>query len=275
MRFGGTKSLIIVAIVIFLISLGIFSWHGVKVREMHPVENALFQMLRPFQMFVTNVHHSVNEYWSLLTNLKKIKTDIKMLKRRVGDLEFQLSDYNQIKLENERLRKLLAFKELVPFQTIGASVIGMTPNNWVQDLIINRGAADGIKEKMPVITYNGALVGQISQVTANTSRVLLLADVNFVVGGRIEREDSRAIGIVKGLPDSRDVVIMDQIPWDAQLKEGDLVVTSGLTSAFPKGIPIGRIIRIRQENYGLVQQAEIKPFMNLAPIEEVLIITQY
>lgn len=272
---GGSRLWIIIAVAVVILGLGLFSWQGVRLKEMRLFESALYQLLRPFQVLGSNIHHSVNEYWTLVTNLKKIKEENRTLRSRVAELELKLADFDIVHLENERLRKLLAFKELVPFQTIGAAVIGMTPNNWVQDMIINRGSADGIKENMPVITYNGALVGQISQVTPNTARLLLISDVNFVAGGRVQRPDSRAIGIMKGLAEFKDVVVMDQIPWDADVKEGDLVITSGLTETFPAGIPIGRVIRVRQENYGLIQQAEIKPFMNLVPIEEVLVITDF
>lgn len=272
---GSNRLWIMIVVALVILGLGLFSWQGFRLKEMRLAESALYQILRPFQVLGTNIHHSLDEYWVLITNLRKIKQENHDLKQRVGELEYKLADYNSISLENERLRKLLAFKQLVPFKTLGASVIGMTPNNWMQDLIIDRGSADGVKEKMPVVTYNGALVGQISQVTPHTARLLLISDINFVAGGRVERPESRAIGIIRGLAEFKDVVVMDQIPWDAEVKEGDLIITSGLTNAFPAGIPIGRVIRVRQENYGLIQQAEIKPFMNLVPIEEVLIITEF
>ena len=128
---------------------------------------------------------------------------------------------------------------------------------------------------MPFITYNGALVGKISKVTANTARITLITDVNFTVGGRIQREESRAIGVVRGRAKEKEFLLMDEIPWDAELAKDDLVVTSGLTSNFPMGIPIGKVIEVKQGDYGLIQQAEVKPFMSLAPIEEVLVITDF
>ncbi|AZR73287.1 rod shape-determining protein MreC [Anoxybacter fermentans] len=276
MKFPGEKKFwIILVVIIILFGFEALSWKGYKIKETSFLESFLYQLLRPFQKIVANVHNSVNDYWILITNLKEIKEENERLTHRIQELEFKLAEYNKIRLENERLRKLLAFKELVPFKMVGAKVIGITPNNWIQDLIIDRGSKDGIKNKMPVITYNGALVGQISQVTANTARVTLLTDVNFVVGGRVQREDSRAIGIIRGQADKKNFAIMDQIAWDAEIKEGDLVITSGLTSNFPMGIPIGRVTRVKQENFGLIQQAEIELFMSLTPIEEVLVITDF
>ncbi len=276
MRLPGERRFwVIIGVIILVITLGAFSLQGIKVKEMHFLESVLYQILRPFQKIVTNVNQSINDYWTLVTNLKKVKLENQDLKKRVDQLELQLVDYNKITLENQRLRKLLAFKELVPYKTVGAHVIGTTPNNWVHNLIIDRGTTDGISAKMPVITYNGALVGHIAEATANTSRVVLITDVNFAVSGRVQKAESRAVGVVRGEAEDQDIVLMDLIPWDAEIEEDDLIVTSGLSENFPMDIPIGKVILVIEKDFGLTQQAEIRPFMSLAPIEEVLIITDF
>lgn len=276
MRFPRRQRLWIILVVVLLIgALVALSLRGVKVKEIHFLESILYRIVSPFQKIVTNVNHTVRDYWTLVTNLKQIKSENQEYKQRVAELEFQLTDYQKTAIENQRLRKLLAFKELVPYKMVGAKVIGITPNNWVQYLIIDRGTEDGIQAKMPVITYNGTLVGQISKATAHTSRVILLTDVNFVTSGRIQGDDSRAIGVIRGLPDQTNTVLMDQIPWDAEVKEDDLVVTSRLSTNFPEGIPIGKVKLVKEENFGLIQQAEIKAFMRLEAVEEVLVITEF
>lgn len=272
---NGRRFWVITVIIILVVTLGAISLRGVKVKEMHILESVLYQILRPFQKIVTNVNHSVNEYWTLLTNLKKIKNENQELQTRVNELEYQLADYNKVTLENERLRKLLAFKELVPYKTVGAQVIGVTPNNWVHNLIIDRGTKDGIQAKMPVITYNGALVGHIAEATLNTARVVLITDINVAVSGRVHNADSRAVGIIRGVPEKQDVVLMERIPWDAKIKEDDLIVTSGLSENFPEEIPIGKVIRVKEQDFGLTLQAELKPFLSSGPIEEVLVITEF
>lgn len=276
MRFPRRQRLWIILVVVLLIgALVALSLRGVKVKEIHFLESILYRIVSPFQKIVTNVNHTVRDYWTLVTNLKQIKLENQEYKQRVAELEFQLTDYQKTVIENQRLRKLLAFKELVPYKMVGAKVIGITPNNWVQYLIIDRGTEDGIQAKMPVITYNGTLVGQILKATAHTSRVILLTDVNFVTSGRIQGDDSRAIGVIRGLPEQTNTVLMDQIPWDADVKEDDLVITSRLSTNFPEGIPIGKVKLVKEENYGLIQQAEIQAFMRLEAVEEVLVITEF
>lgn len=276
MRFPRRQRFWIILVVVLLIgALVALSLRGVKVKEVHFLESILYRIVSPFQKIVTNVNHTVRDYWTLVTNLKQIRAENQEYKQRVAELEFQLTDYQKTVIENQRLRKLLAFKELVPYKMVGAKVIGITPNNWVQYLIIDRGTEDGIQAKMPVITYNGTLVGQILKATAHTSRVILLTDVNFVTSGRIQGDDSRAIGVIRGLPEQTNTVLMDQIPWDAEVKEDDLVVTSRLSTNFPEGIPIGKVKLVKEENFGLIQQAEIKAFMRLETVEEVLVITEF
>lgn len=276
MRFLRRQRFWIILVVVLLIgALVALSLRGVKVKEVHFLESILYRIVSPFQKIVTNVNHTVRDYWTLVTNLKQIRAENQEYKQRVAELEFQLTDYQKTVIENQRLRKLLAFKELVPYKMVGAKVIGITPNNWVQYLIIDRGTEDGIQAKMPVITYNGTLVGQILKTTAHTSRVILLTDVNFVTSGRIQGDDSRAIGVIRGLPEQTNTVLMDQIPWDAEVKEDDLVVTSRLSTNFPEGIPIGKVKLVKEENFGLIQQAEIKAFMRLETVEEVLVITEF
>lgn len=275
MRFPKRQRLWLILIVVLLIgALVALTLRGIRLKEIHFLESILYRIMSPFQKIVTNVNNTLGDYWALVTNLKEIKVENQEYKDRVAELELQLTEYQRITLENQRLRKLLAFKELVPYQMVGAKVIGITPNNWVEYLIIDRGTEDGIVAKMPVITYNGTLVGQVLKATAHTSRVILLTDVNFVASGRIQGDDSRAIGVIRGLPEG-DNILMDQIPWDAQIKVGDLVVTSRLSTNFPEGIPIGKVTLVKEENFGLIQQAEIKPFMSVESVEEVLIITEF
>ena len=274
MRFPQKRRYWVILVIIILV-LSFLSWRGYELKSTNFLEGVLSQIFRPFQKIITNIHHSLKDNWTLLTNLKEIKTKNDEMQDQIDQLEFQAAELNKLKLENRRLRKLLAFKELISYQMVGAQVIGTTPNNWVQHLIIDRGSKDGIKEKMAVITYNGALVGQVIEVSPNTARVSLLVDIDFAVSARVQDQESRTIGVIRGLPDRKDIVLMDDITRAAKIKERDIIVTSGLSPNFPKDIPIGRVLKVTGESYGMIQQAEIQPFMNLYMIEEVLVITDF
>mgnify|MGYP006302464389 FL=1 len=108
---GGYRYLLIAILMIAILGLGFLSWRGLQLEETNFLESLLYQVLRPFQRFVTDVHHSVNDYWDLISNLEEIKEEDEKLKDRIAELEQKLAQYNKIKQENKRLRKLLAFKE--------------------------------------------------------------------------------------------------------------------------------------------------------------------
>jgi len=103
----------------------------------------------------------------------------------------------------------------------------------------------------------------------------LLNSPEYVVGAIVQRQDSRAIGLVKGQINDEVYNIMDNLSWDASIKKGDIIVSSGLSSNYPRGIPIGLVDSVELDNYGLSQKAKIKLFMSEKTIEEVLIVTDF
>ncbi|MDE3035255.1 MAG: rod shape-determining protein MreC, partial [Nitrospirota bacterium] len=140
--------------------------------------------------------------------------------------------------------------------------------NWYQSIVLDKGARDGINVEMGVMAPDGA-VGRVVKVTPFTSMVLLITDPNNAVTGLIQR--TRDEGIVEGTADGR--ARMKYIPLLATLQSGDVVVTSGLTGGFPRGIPMGTITRIDKAEGELFQSAEIVPEVDLHKLEEVLVIT--
>jgi rod shape-determining protein MreC len=128
---------------------------------------------------------------------------------------------------------------------------------------------------MPVITYQGYLVGRVENVGSNSAQIRLIIDHNFVVGGIVARTDSREIGLVKGSGRGDRPNIMDSIAWDADIKAGDVVLTSGLSNNFPPGLKIGEVAEVETDNYGLSQKADINLFMHQITLEEVMIIKNF
>jgi rod shape-determining protein MreC len=121
---------------------------------------------------------------------------------------------------------------------------------------------------MGVMAPDGA-VGRVVKVTPFTAIVLLITDPNNAVTGLIQR--TRDEGIVEGTTEGR--ARMKYIPLLATLQSGDVIVTSGLTGGFPRGVPLGTITRIDRIEGELFQSAEIVPEVDLHKLEEVLVIT--
>jgi rod shape-determining protein MreC len=188
--------------------------------------------------------------------------------RRENDLLKQkLIALNEIYLENERLNKFLSLKQKSSYRVIAAKVIGRPTDSWFSVIIIGKGTYHGIKRGFVAINYLG-LVGRVIETTFLTSKIMLINDPNLSVSAIVER--SRQEGLVSGTLGS--YLMMKYLPKEADVKISDVIVTSGLTYVYPKGLLIGTVVDINEEFSGLTRYCLIKPAVNLSSIEEVLII---
>ena len=193
--------------------------------------------------------------------------------RLTGESDFlknKLNAQQEVILENQRLRNLLALKQRSDFKVIAARVIGRFTDSWSSSLVIDRGKYHGIRNGMPVITYLG-LAGRVIEVGEFSSKILLINDPNLSVSAIVQR--SRQEGLVSGT--LGPYLVMKYLPDQADIKPQDTVVTSGLNEAYPKALIIGNVIEVGKEFSGLSLYAIVKPVVKLSDIEEVLIITSW
>jgi len=269
------KLVLIAVILILVITVASLYFFNINISYFQYIEKGIYNLLSPVINYFTYIYDSTVSYWVGVLNVDEVMERNKKLEKEVSYLKIENMILKSYQRENERLRELLSFKEHVPFDTLGASVIGFSPSLWENKIIINRGSNDGIRKKMPVISYNGSLVGKVDYVGSSTSQVSLIYDPEFTVGGIVQRNDSRTIGIVKGQLNNDKINIMDKISWDSNIKEDDIVITSGFSNNYPKGLPIGKVVSVSPDNYGLSQKAELELFSSIKTTEEVLIITNF
>jgi len=198
---------------------------------------------------------------------RELARENSLLHKRVGDLSLELEQFKETQKENERLRALLRFKERIGFDTVSAEVIARNPNDWIGSFVINKGSADGVRKNSAVCSAGG-LLGKVVEPGENTSSVMLITHPSFKAGGMLE--DTRINGIVVGT--GKGTARMLYLPVDAKVPEGAVVVTSGLSRIFPKGITIGRIVSVGKSKTGLFQYAVIKTSADSFGQEEVLCI---
>lgn len=203
------------------------------------------------------------------------------LQSQIGDLE---SEVDRLNLENmqlresqaevDRLRSLLAYKEYhgAEFDLEVARVVARSPNNWYQTLTIDKGALQGIGVDMPVINPYG-LVGKVVSVTDSSAQIWLITDREMALGAVLQ-ETRETRGIVEGLGDNANLRIIN-IPYYSRVREGEIVISSGLSEIYPPGIQIGIIRNIQKDANGLVLSATVEPSVNFDQLEEVMVITQY
>ena len=191
--------------------------------------------------------------------------DNKILRKKIADLSLEIEQFEGLRSENGRLRDLLGFKDKVSFETIPAEIVARNPNDWVGSFLIDKGFADGVPPGAAVCSASG-LLGKVVITGRDLSSVMQVTHPNFKAGGVIR--DTQINGILVG--SGRDRVKMMYLPVDAEIKEGQMVLTSGFSRIFPRSIPIGRIIAVGRSKTGLYQYAMIKPAASAFDQEEVL-----
>ncbi len=267
--------ILIVLLVLVVAAYGIVSLTDYNIPYFNIVEKGIYNLVSPLINLTTGIYNTISDYWQGIFQLNKILAENEELEKDLAAAERKINRLQMQARENKRLRELLAFKELVPYQTMGARVIGYAPSPWQKKMTINKGREHGIKLRMPVISYNGLLVGRIDYVGSDSSQIKLVNDPGFVVGGIIESNNSRTIGLVKGQLQEERYNTFNNVNWDAKMEIGDLILTSGLSDNYPKGLPIGKVKEVKQANYGLSQKAILELFFANRTIEEVLVITEF
>ena len=196
-----------------------------------------------------------------------LRRENKRLKETVDSLCAKVVRAQELDRENERLRKLLGFAEREDLSFKPVEVIGNDASNWFSTVTIDKGSKDGIGSNMCVVTDRG-IVGRVLNVQPLTARVLLLSDSNSRIGAIVQR--TRAQGVVQG--DDRGGCIMKYLDPMADVERGDLVVTSGDSLIFPKGLAIGEVTRVERGDGELLQLAQIKLSAELSQLEEAFVI---
>lgn len=217
---------------------------------------------KSFQLTVQGVKGIYEEYLAL----RKTREANAHLRQEIARLQTQLTEFHEAYLENQRLRRLLDFKNAVKAEAIPAQVVVHDPSGWFQTLIVDKGALDGVGADMPVVNDEG-VVGRVMDVSEHYARVVLITDPASAIDGMIERNRMR--GVLAGKDASSCLLKYVRGNFDVQI--GDLIITSGKDGIFPKGLRLGRVKGVRKDPVALFQIIEVEPAVRLGALEEVLI----
>jgi len=226
-------------------------------------------VVTPAQSLLAHAHRGALGAWHTFTDWKAVRNENLTLRADNERLSVQSLQVRETDQENRRLRRLLALRDRMPLTTLTGEIIGREGGGWSRSLTVNRGRADGISRQMPVIVPEG-LVGRVAQVSSGASIVQLLNDPTSTVGAVVQR--TRTPGLVEGEPGG-GVRFKFMARDGAGVTPGDLVVTSGLGTLFPKGIPVGRVTAIEDKGSALFHFAVLTPAVDFARVEEVLLLT--
>ena len=226
-------------------------------------------VVTPVQSLLVRIHRGALGFWANYVDWKAVRRENAVLRGENEQLRVMSLQAGETREENARLRRLLVLKNRLPLSTLAGEVIGREAGGWVRSLTVNRGRGDGIAQQTPVIVPDG-LVGRVVQVHRGAAVIQLLNDPASTVGAVVLR--TRTAGLVEG--DAGGTVRFKFMARDgASVAPGDLVVTSGLGTLFPKGLPVGRVVKVEDKGSALFHFAVLAPAVDFSRVEEVLLVT--
>ena len=246
---------------VILISTQVTTKRGVPM-----LEDAVFGVFSEVQRGANAVTTGVRTSWQDYFALQQVRSENDQLKKDIGDLRVRLQEERALAQQTQSLQKLLDLKSSTELSTTGASVIAGGASPEFRTITVDKGSQDGLRADMAVIAPAG-VVGRVIQPSSRASKVQLLIDRNAAAGALIERTRAQGVVVGSGAEDLR----MEYVPGSAEVKAGDVVVTSGIDGIYPKGFVIGQIQSIRRAAGGY-SDIVIKPAVDFTSLEAVLIV---
>jgi rod shape-determining protein MreC len=260
---------IIVLVVLIGFSLGNRSKLSIGEQFVNDIIGMVQNVISAPVKFVTNMVGNVDD-------IRNTYEENELLREKLAQYKGLIYEVQEIKEENEELRKLVDKADTIrSYNPIQATVTARSPERWIEQVTINKGELDGVKENMAVITADG-MIGKIQSVSKQTSTVQLLTGFDEFnrISATISREKGNDIfGLIEEYDkDTNSLMLRIIEDSDQDLKKGELVVSSGMGGVFPAGLPIGKVKEVIPDQYGLTRTALVEPAANLYEINNVVIV---
>jgi rod shape-determining protein MreC len=263
-----------------LVSLGLIT---VYFREssggaLHGAQRIGLSILMPFEVAGERISRPFRDAWSYSVDLVGAKSENKKLREEVAALQKELIEERTAARENKRLRDIVRYIGGPSFpddyRSVVTRVVARPPSAYNQVVLVAAGSGDGIAVNDPVVTEDG-LVGLVTEVTGNGARVTLLTDQTSAVSALVLQ--SGAGGVVRHGPSDGSTLVLDRVGKDELVNEGDLVITAGwrsgkLESLYPRGIPIGTVASVGQQDVDLYKRIQVAPLVDFDSLAEVIVL---
>jgi rod shape-determining protein MreC len=254
------KIITVLGVVALILSLNFFQ---------KEVKGFFYTLSSPLQKSFWQGGDKVSSFFSSIGRLGSLDKENKELKKENQDLLAINAFLLELGKENIDLREALALDLQEDFQLLLAQVISKDVGQ--DGIIINKGKKDGLAEGLPLVNSSKVLLGRVTEVYDNFSRVSLISSKESSFDAKISGGD--VTGVVKG----KGGLNMDfeLILPEKEIKEGDFVITSSLAKIYPKGLLVGQITKIEKQDTSSFQRAELAPLFNLEEIDNVFLILNF
>jgi rod shape-determining protein MreC len=256
--------IVVLALLFFLMSVSSQTRYLGETRTMF--ERTVMTVFSPVPKFVNWIGSTVQDMRYGYLDMRRAVNENVELRRKVGSLTTENLKLRQSEGDLKRLRSLLAYAEQFDMQTSMAQTIMLDTAGRFKSIIIDQGSKEGVQVNDVIANANG-LVGRVVLTTSDLAKVQLVTDANSSIGSLVER--TRRQGMVRGSGGS--AVQLFDIPSLADVQAGDRVMTAGIDGIYPRGIPIGTVVRA-DPGQSLFKTVTVKPAVDLGTIEEVIVI---
>lgn len=234
----------------------------------HAVRGAVMTVTSPVRAVGAAVAAPFNALGHASDDATASKETLTELKRQNERLTAQVAELSEAQKTAERLEALVGLKSSYNLTSVAARIIGSTGDAWSNTVVLDKGKRDGFAVGMPVCS-SGGVIGQITEVSSHTATVRLLSDEHSGISAMIQ--STRAQGMLQGQPDG--TLRLSYVASDADVKAGDIVITSGIGGLFPKGLPLGTVTSVDRPSNAVYYTIVVRPVSTAENNEEVLVIT--
>jgi rod shape-determining protein MreC len=228
----------------------------------------LNSLVSPLQYLANLPGQLLNSSASRFVSHERLFNDNAKLTNDAVLMNGQLQLLTFLQEENDRLRSLLNSPVQDNTHKVVAELMAVDNNPYSHQIVINKGAINGVYEGQPVLDDKG-IVGQIMQVSSTNSRVLLIADVTHAIPVRIARNNVRLVVTGSG---GLNELLIQHVAHSSDLKVGDILLSSGLGNVFPEGYPVAKITSIIRDESRPFSQVRAKPVAQLDRLKYLLLL---
>lgn len=228
------------------------------------------------QRTVAGIGRGVSTSFQSVGELRELRREYEALLRELEEFRNLEGRLEQLTNENNRLREQLGFAAQTSRPVLAARVIAREGNQYFTSFTINRGRRHGVEPGQTVVAYiegREGLAGRVETVTGGSAIIVPVFSAGSYVAARLER--SRQEGLVQGGGTRSDPLVMSYVPRAARdrIQYQDLVVTSGLNSVYPPGLPLGRVVRVNALAFEPSLEIFLEPLVDFSRLEYVFVLS--
>jgi rod shape-determining protein MreC len=270
----------LVALVLVLVSLALITVYFRESEDgtLHSAQRIGLSVAMPFEVAGERIARPFQDAWGWASDLigakqenEKLRSQVRELRKVTIEEKTAASDLAQLK---ETLKYVDGPSFPDGFNGVATRVVGRPPSAYNQEVLIAAGTSAGVRRNDPVVTEDG-LVGLVTEVTSNAAKVTLLTDQESSVSAIVL--ESGAAGIVRHGSSDSSALILDRVGKDALVEDGNLIITAGwrtgrLESLYPRGIPIGTVQSVGQQDVDLYKRIQVAPLVNFDSLSQVIVL---